>query len=72
MSRFLMKRMKMSKRDISVNVQAGLSVDTRTYELCMGLIAAYAKSEGLKGLNLRFTDFGGYFVKPIFKEETKE
>lgn len=54
-----MKRMKMSKRDISVNVQAGLSVDTRTYELCMGLIAAYAKSEGLKRLNLRFTEFGG-------------
>lgn len=54
-----MKRMKMSKRDISVNVQAGLSVDTRTYELCMRLIAAYAKSEGLKRLNLRFTEFGG-------------
>ena len=64
--------MSKTNKDISVNVRAGLAVDTRTYELCMGLIAAYAKNEGLKGLNLRFTEFGGYSVKPIFKEETKE
>lgn len=64
--------MNKTNKDISVNVRAGLSVDTRTYELCMGLIATYAKNEGLKGLNLRFTEFGGYSVKPIFKEEIKE
>ena len=64
--------MSKAKDDITFTIQAGLSVDPKTFELCMGLIAAYAKNEGLKGLNLRFTEFGGYSVKPIFKEETKE
>ena len=58
---------------IEVKVHAGLVIDNKTFELCMGLIAAYARNEGLKGLDIRFSDFGGgYFVKPIFKEETKE
>ncbi len=64
--------MSKTANDITFNIQAGLSVDSKTFELCMGLIAAYAKNEGLKGLNLRFTEFGGYSVKPIFKEETKQ
>lgn len=52
--------MSKAKNDIAFTIQAGLSVDPKTFELCMGLIAAYAKNEGLKGLNLRFTEFGGY------------
>lgn len=51
--------MSKTSNNITFTIQAGLSVDPKTYELCMGLIAAYAKSEGLKGLNLRFTEFGG-------------
>ena len=64
--------MSKTSNDITFTIQAGLSVDPKTFELCMELIAAYAKNEGLKGLNLRFTEFGGYSVKPIFKEETKQ
>lgn len=61
------------KDRIEVKVHAGLVIDNTTFELCMGLIAAYARNEGLKRLDIRFSDFGGgYFVKPIFKEETKE
>lgn len=61
------------KDRIEVKVHAGLVIDNTTFELCMGLIAAYARNEGLKGLDIRFSDFGGgYFVKPIFKKATKE
>lgn len=46
--------MSKTSNDITFTIQAGLSVDPKTFELCMGLIATYAKNEGLKGLNLRF------------------
>lgn len=66
-----MKRMKMTidSEDIRVKLHAKLDLDARTFELCMGLVAVYARNEGLKGLNLRFDEYGGYSVKPIFKEE---
>lgn len=44
---------------IEVKIHAGLVIDNKTFELCMGLIAAYARNEGLKGLDIRFSDFGG-------------
>lgn len=44
---------------IEVKIHAGLVIENKTFELCMGLIAAYARNEGLKGLDIRFSDFGG-------------
>lgn len=58
-----------NSEDIRVKLHAGLDIDARTFELCMGLVAVYARNEGLKGLNVRFDEYGGYSVKPIFKEE---
>ena len=43
---------------IEVKIHAGLVIENKTFELCMDLIAAYARNEGLKGLDIRFSDFG--------------
>ena len=38
--------------EVNVNVNAGLSVDERTFHICLDLVAIHAQNEGLKALVL--------------------
>lgn len=58
--------------EVTVEVKAGLSVDTNTFRTCLDLIAIHGKNEGLRGMIVRFPsddDFGGCSTIPIFSEE---
>lgn len=40
--------------EVSVKVEAALSVDERTFQTCMNLISIYAKNKGLPGGVINF------------------
>lgn len=59
--------------EINVEVKAKLSVDSSTFYTCMRLIAIHAKEEGLKGMVVRFEDYGdGYSIRPLITDEDVE
>lgn len=56
--------------EITVEVKAKLSVDESTFYTCMRLIAIHAKENGLKGMTIRFEDYGqGYSIRPLTTDE---
>ncbi len=60
--------------EINVEVKAGLSVDKRTFKICMDLVAIHAKNEGIKGMVVRFNDqdFDRCSIRPLMTEEEVE
>ncbi len=60
--------------EINVEVKAGLSVDKRTFKICMDLVAIHAKNEGIKGMVVRFNDqdFDSCSIRPLMTEEEVE
>lgn len=59
--------------EIEVEVKAKLSVDESTFYTCMRLIAIHAKDNGLKGMVLRFEDYGqGYSIRPLMTDDAVE
>lgn len=53
--------------EINVEVKAGLSVDRKTADICMDLLAIYFNNMGFKGAILAFSkdDMCGCSVRPI-------
>lgn len=53
--------------EINVEVKAGLSVDRKTADICMDLLAIYFRNSGFKGVVLDFPtgDMRGCAVRPI-------
>lgn len=60
--------------EINVEVKAGLSVDKRTFKICMDFVAIHAKNEGIKGMVVRFNDqdFDRCSIRPLMTEEEVE
>lgn len=60
--------------EINVEVKAGLSVDRKTADICMDLLAIYYKNKDAKGVVLAFPDDDMCNVgsKPLMSEQTVE
>lgn len=59
--------------NLTINIEAKLSVDDQTFYTCLRLISIYAREQGMEGMVLRFHDRGEpYSIMPLMTKEDIE
>lgn len=59
--------------NVNVDISARLSVDDKTFNMCMNLIAVYAENHNMKGMVIKFdNDTMEYNIMPLMTDEDVE